>query len=113
MEGAPYDDGFAGGGGGFDGGAPSPRITQEQQIINILENMSTLQLYEMMAQMKVGTPDNRTLAQPCSYFLLLKTLVEQNRELAREILLSNPQFAFALLQAQVILGMVEPTVVQV
>jgi len=54
--------------------------------------MTTNQLYEIMGHMK--------------------TLIQQNPDQARQLLNSNPQFVYALLQAQVILGMVNPQVVQ-
>jgi len=74
-------------------GAPTgPALTAEQQISNVLETMTTHQLYEIMAQ--------------------IKGMTDQSPEQARQLLMSNPQFAFALLQAQVILGMVDPRVVQ-
>lgn len=57
-------------------------------IIRILDGMSTAQYYEVMIQ--------------------LRGLSMQNPHIIREILLSNPPFAYALLQAQVLLGIVDP-----
>jgi hypothetical protein len=40
-------------------------------------------------------------------------LIQSNPEQARLLLLENPQFAFALLQAQIILGMINPQTAKV
>ncbi|KAL6066038.1 cleavage stimulating factor 64 [Balamuthia mandrillaris] len=86
-------------GGGSILGGPMPRgvpppagVTPEAQISSVLEGMGAHQLYEVVAQMKV--------------------LVEQNPEQAKQILATNPQFSFALLQAQVVLGMIRPQLAQ-
>ncbi|CAN1159185.1 Cleavage stimulating factor 64 [Linum perenne] len=50
--------------------------------------MTKSQLYDIMSQMK--------------------TLIEQNRQQAREILIQNPPLTKALFQAQIMLGMVQP-----
>ncbi|KAJ4964874.1 hypothetical protein NE237_016723 [Protea cynaroides] len=61
-------------------------------LTNHLAKMSRNQLYEIMAQIKV--------------------MATQNKELARQLLLSSPQLPKALFQAQIILGMVTPQVLQ-
>ncbi|GAB2278163.1 hypothetical protein Dimus_012858 [Dionaea muscipula] len=53
-----------------------------------LAGMSKNQLYEIMSQMK--------------------TLIEQNQQQARQILIQNPPLTRALFQAQIMLGMVQP-----
>ncbi|MCL7032528.1 hypothetical protein MKW94_001277 [Papaver nudicaule] len=53
-----------------------------------LAGMSKNQLYEIMSQMK--------------------TLIEQNQQQARQILVENPALTKALFQAQIMLGMVKP-----
>ncbi|KAM7268442.1 hypothetical protein ACFE04_010608 [Oxalis oulophora] len=53
-----------------------------------LASMSKNQLYEIMSQMK--------------------SLVEQNEQQARQILIQNPPLTKALFQAQIMLGMVQP-----
>ncbi|GAB4851992.1 hypothetical protein Ancab_016183 [Ancistrocladus abbreviatus] len=53
-----------------------------------LAGMSKNQLYEIMSQMK--------------------TLIEQNHQQARQILIDNPLLTRALFQAQIMLGMVQP-----
>ncbi|KAA8542709.1 hypothetical protein F0562_023792 [Nyssa sinensis] len=53
-----------------------------------LAGMSKNQLYDIMSQMK--------------------TLIEQNQQQARQILIQNPQLTRALFQAQIMLGMVQP-----
>lgn len=53
-----------------------------------LAGMSKSQLYDIMSQMK--------------------TLIEQNKEQARQILIQNPVLTRALFQAQIMLGMVQP-----
>lgn len=81
-------------GGGFvpPAGMP-PAEASRAQINAILEGMTTHQLYDMLTQMK--------------------GLIDQNAEQARQILEANPQFSYALLQAELILGMVNPQVVKV
>jgi len=83
--------GSGGMGRGVGMGGPSG-VGGNDAITSILDGMSQNQLYEIMWKMK--------------------TLIQQNPEQARKILTINPQLAYALLQAQVILGMVEPTIVQ-
>jgi cleavage stimulation factor subunit 2 len=91
-----------GGGGGATGGAgqvagggdyvpmhtggPVPQGS-EAHISQFLEGLSHEQLWSMIANMKEQ--------------------IEQTPEQARQILESNPQLAYALLQAQVLLGMVK------
>ncbi|XP_071702759.1 cleavage stimulating factor 64 [Rutidosis leptorrhynchoides] len=53
-----------------------------------LAGMSKNQLYDIMSQMK--------------------TLIEQNQDQARQILIQNPQLTKALFQAQIMLGMLQP-----
>ncbi|XP_022765956.1 cleavage stimulating factor 64-like [Durio zibethinus] len=53
-----------------------------------IAGMSKSQLYEIMSQMK--------------------TLIEQNQQQARQILIQNPLLTKALFQAQIMLGMVKP-----
>ncbi|GER48353.1 hydroxyproline-rich glycoprotein [Striga asiatica] len=53
-----------------------------------LAGMSKNQLYDIMSQMK--------------------TLIEQNKQQARQILIQNPVLTRALFQAQIMLGMVQP-----
>ncbi|KAH7857135.1 hypothetical protein Vadar_009388 [Vaccinium darrowii] len=53
-----------------------------------LAGMSKNELYDVMCQMK--------------------TLIEQNQQQAREILVQNPQLTKTLFQAQIMLGMVQP-----
>ncbi|XP_037491862.1 LOW QUALITY PROTEIN: cleavage stimulating factor 64 [Jatropha curcas] len=53
-----------------------------------LAGMTKNQLYDIMSQMK--------------------TLIEQNKQQAREILIQNPLLTKALFQAQIMLGMVQP-----
>ncbi|GKV23555.1 hypothetical protein SLEP1_g33264 [Rubroshorea leprosula] len=53
-----------------------------------IAGMSKNQLYEIMSQMK--------------------TLIEQNQQQARQILIQNPPLTKALFQAQIMLGMVQP-----
>ncbi|OWM83015.1 bromodomain-containing protein 4 [Punica granatum] len=53
-----------------------------------LAGMSKSQLYDIMSQMK--------------------TLIEQNQQQARDILIQNPLLTKALFQAQIMLGMVQP-----
>ncbi|KAH9563594.1 hypothetical protein CY35_05G133600 [Sphagnum magellanicum] len=57
-------------------------------LTNHLAGMSKHQLYEVMVQMK--------------------TLVQQNQQQARQVLMANPQLTKALFQAQIMLGMVRP-----
>jgi len=65
---------------------------QPGDVMKVLEGMSQAQLYEVMVQMKL--------------------LVQQNTDHARQILLGNPALAYALLQAQVILGMINSSTVK-
>jgi len=50
--------------------------------------------------------------QTYEFVLQMKSLTQQNREQARQLLLQYPQLAYFLLQAQVILGMVKPNIAQ-
>eukprot|EP01128_Nolandella_sp_AFSM9_P002053 TRINITY_DN12447_c0_g1_i1.p1 TRINITY_DN12447_c0_g1~~TRINITY_DN12447_c0_g1_i1.p1 ORF type:complete len:276 (+),score=62.84 TRINITY_DN12447_c0_g1_i1:29-829(+) len=63
----------------------------ESEVKVLLDQMSTSQLYEVMVQ--------------------LKGLMQQNPAQVRTLLQEKPQFTYALLQAQVLLGMVSPDVV--
>jgi cleavage stimulation factor subunit 2 len=72
-------------------GAPSTG-NPVQEVTKVLQEMSTQQIYEIMVQMK--------------------GLIQQNPDQARQILSSNPQVAYALLQAQILLGYVTPAVAQ-
>ncbi|KAJ6811182.1 basic salivary proline-rich protein 4-like [Iris pallida] len=56
--------------------------------VESITSMSKSQLYELMLQMK--------------------TVIEQNHQQARQILVDNPQLTKALFQAQIMLGMVKP-----
>ncbi|OVA08104.1 RNA recognition motif domain [Macleaya cordata] len=62
------------------------------QLTHYLAKMSRNQLFEIMSEMKV--------------------MATQNKELARQLLLSSPQLPKALFQAQIMLGMVTPQVLQ-
>ncbi|KAK9062774.1 hypothetical protein SSX86_019964 [Deinandra increscens subsp. villosa] len=63
------------------------QVTGDGQSIN-LAGMSKNQLYDIMSQMK--------------------TLIEQNQDQARKILIENPLLTKALFQAQIMLGMLQP-----
>jgi len=60
----------------------------QSEINKVIDSMSHQQLYEVMVQMKG----------------LIQTYPEQ----ARQMLISSPQLAYALLQTQVVLGMINP-----
>jgi len=60
----------------------------QNDISKVLDGMSTPQLYEIMVQMK--------------------GLIQKNPEQAQLLLANNPHFAYALLQAQVLLGIISP-----
>ncbi|KAI3925517.1 hypothetical protein MKW92_025785 [Papaver armeniacum] len=62
------------------------------QLTNYLANISRNKMFEIMSEMKV--------------------MATQNKELARQLLLSSPQLPKALFQAQIMLGMVTPQVLQ-
>ncbi|THG22125.1 hypothetical protein TEA_020841 [Camellia sinensis var. sinensis] len=64
--------------------------------------MSKNQLYDIMCQMKAS------LAQFSIQFKFSFTLIEQNQQQARQILIQNPLLTKALFQAQIMLGMVQP-----
>jgi len=68
--------------------APTPvqNLNLKGDIAKVLEGMSTSQLYEIMVQMK--------------------GLMTKNPEQAKQLLLSNPPFTYALLQASVLLGLI-------
>jgi cleavage stimulation factor subunit 2 len=59
----------------------------------MLAALSPTQLFELMSQIKL--------------------LIQQNPEQARQLLHQNPQLTYALLQAQLIMGMVDSSIVQV
>lgn len=44
---------------------------------------------------------------------LLQICIQNNPEEARQMLLQNPQLAYALLQAQVVMKIVDPVIAQV
>jgi len=69
-----------------------PGATGEQQVTGLLESFGTHQLLDLVTQMKL--------------------LIEQQPEQARALLYGNPQFCYALLQSQVILGMIDATTAQ-
>lgn len=82
-----------GGGGGAAGGGGGPTMNNPvQEVTKVLQDMSASQIYEIMVQMK--------------------GLIQQNPDQARQILSSNPQVAYALLQSQILLGYVTPAVAQ-
>ncbi|OVA04984.1 Cleavage stimulation factor subunit 2 [Macleaya cordata] len=64
------------------------QISAGDSFTSNLAGMSKNQLYEIMSQMK--------------------TLIEQNQQQARQILVDNPALTKALFQAQIMLGMVKP-----
>jgi cleavage stimulation factor subunit 2 len=64
-----------------------------QKVTEILQSMPTSQLYDILVQ--------------------FKSLLQQNPDQARTLLLSNPPVAYALLQAQIALGFVSPMVAKV
>jgi len=70
----------------------SGSASNPETIGNYLEGMSSAQLYENVAKMKI--------------------LVQQNPDQARQLLLGNPHLAYALLQAQYLLGMIKVQTVQ-
>jgi cleavage stimulation factor subunit 2 len=61
--------------------------------MNMLSALSPTQLFELMSQMKL--------------------LIQQNPEHARQLLYQNPQLAYAILHAQLMMGMVDSSLVQV
>ncbi|KAI3912037.1 hypothetical protein MKW98_007564 [Papaver atlanticum] len=78
--------------GGFQNGAMSQSGSGSDQLTNYLANMSRNKMFEIMSEMK--------------------SMATQNKELARQLLLSSPQLPKALFQAQIMLGMVTPQVLQ-
>ena len=68
------------------GGPPSFGPGQER-INSTIANMTPMQLFEIMNQVKM--------------------LIQQNHQDARQILIKNPQLTKALFQAQIVLGMVK------
>jgi len=63
-----------------------------ETIGNYLDGLTPPQLYDMVAKMKI--------------------VVQQNPDQARQLLLGNPHFAYALLQAEYLLGMINVQTVQ-
>jgi len=72
-----------GGGGGGGGGT-----NMQNDISKVLEGMSNSQLYEIMVQMK--------------------GLIQKKPEQAQQLLINHPHLAYALLNAQVLLGVISP-----
>lgn len=72
--------------------AGAPLASPVAEVTKVLQEMSTQQIYDIMVQMK--------------------GLIQQNPDQARQILTSNPQVAYALLQAQITLGFITPAVAQ-
>jgi cleavage stimulation factor subunit 2 len=70
---------------GFGAGG---QTTLQGEVNKIVESMSPSQLYEIMTQMK--------------------SLITQSPDQAKQLLLDNPQLAYALLQGQIVLGMINP-----
>ncbi|KAI3858670.1 hypothetical protein MKX03_027373 [Papaver bracteatum] len=83
---------MAGALGGFQNGAMSQSGSGSDQLTNYLANMSRNKMFEIMSEMK--------------------SMATQNKELAKQLLLSSPQLAKALFQAQIMLGMVSPQLLQ-
>ncbi|KAI3930708.1 hypothetical protein MKX01_037154 [Papaver californicum] len=73
-------------------GLPGQFGLGSDQLTHYLAKMSRNQMFEIMSEMKVTAT--------------------QNKELARQLLLSSPQLPKALFQAQIMLGMVTPQVLQ-
>ncbi|KAI3978448.1 hypothetical protein MKX01_015623 [Papaver californicum] len=73
-------------------GLPGQFGLGSDQLTHYLAKMSRNQMFEIMSEMKV--------------------MATQNKELARQLLLSSPQLPKALFQAQIMLGMVTPQVLQ-
>jgi hypothetical protein len=63
------------------------------KVTEILQQMPTSQLYDILVQ--------------------FKSLLQQNPDQARTLLLSNPPVAYALLQSQIAMGYVTPNVAKV
>ncbi|RZC76073.1 hypothetical protein C5167_001151 [Papaver somniferum] len=83
---------MAGALGSFQNGAMSQSGSGSDQLTNYLANMSRNKMFDIMSEFKV--------------------MATQNKELARQLLLSNPQLPKALFQAQIMFGMVTPQVLQ-
>jgi len=62
----------------------NPAVGVQSEVSKVLDSMSQSQLHEIILQMK--------------------NLIQKNPDHVRHLLINNPQFAYALLQAQVILG---------
>jgi len=62
----------------------NPAVGIQSEVSKVLDSMSQSQLHEIIFQMK--------------------TLIQKNPDHVKHLLVNNPQFAYALLQAQVILG---------
>jgi cleavage stimulation factor subunit 2 len=77
------DQNQPGGGGGGGGGT-----NMQNDISKVLEGMSNSQLYEIMVQMK--------------------GLIQKKPEQAQQLLMNHPHLAYALLNAQVLLGVISP-----
>lgn len=75
----------------------------------ILEGLTTVQLYEIVAQMKVRSHSH---SHP-TLLMRVQAFVLANQEQARRLLASYPALCYALLHAQVLLGMLRPDQVQV
>ncbi|KAI3919924.1 hypothetical protein MKW98_001180 [Papaver atlanticum] len=73
-------------------GLPGQFGLGSDQLTHYLAKMSRNQMFEIMSEMKA--------------------MATQNKELARQLLLSSPQLPKALFQAQIMLGMVTPQVLQ-
>jgi cleavage stimulation factor subunit 2 len=78
------DQNQPGGGGGGGGGGTN----MQNDISKVLEGMSNSQLYEIMVQMK--------------------GLIQKKPEQAQQLLQNHPHLAYALLNAQVLLGVISP-----
>ncbi|KAI3900889.1 hypothetical protein MKW92_041887 [Papaver armeniacum] len=83
---------MAGALGSFQNGAMSQSGSGSDQLTNYLANMSRNKMFEITSEMKA--------------------MATQNKELAKQLLLSSPQLPKALFQAQIMLGMVTPQVLQ-
>lgn len=69
------------------------QASSTEAIMNMLTALSPTQLFELMSQMKL--------------------LIQQTPDQARQLLYQNPQLAYALLHAQLMIGMVDSSIVQV
>lgn len=85
-------------------------MSEEEHVTRALAQMGKQGLINFLGSVRVrGAPERE-----CTHDSILKqSLAASNRDLVKHLLTNSPQLSFAVLQAQIMLGLLNPVVAQV